>query len=465
MIPIKSKNRISFLIIGFALIIPCNIVYATGIMREMTSMQIVQDMKVGWNLGNTLDAWANGVNGLNSETCWGNPKTTKAMIDAVKAKGFKTIRLPVTWQGHFGGAPNYTIDKAWMDRVEEVVKWALSDEMYVILNTHHDDWVTLTTSSQSSVTEKITKIWSQIADRFKDYSDYLVFETLNEPRLIGTQYEWTGGTTEARKILNAYNLAIVNTIRSSGGNNALRHIMIPTHAATPMAVAQDALVIPNDDTRIIISQHTYWPYNFTMNTGAGATSSWGSATDKEECDEELDRIANKFVKQGVPVVVGEWGAIDKGNNEARATHAQYYANAVRKRGMLPVYWDNGYDGNGGFALLKRSTSTWLYPAIVDGMIKGANDVQVNVNETKLQKASHDFVISSGRVRYFLPQPQYVVFSIFDLQGKNIITIANGLQTIGSHEFRISHTAIPSGNYVFELKTGNQAISKNVTVTK
>jgi len=439
---------------------------AAGIMRSMTSMQIVQDMKVGWNLGNTLDAWANGTTGLNTETCWGNPKTTKAVIDAVKAKGFKTLRLPVTWKDHIGGAPNFTIDKAWMDRVEEIVTWAISNDMYVILNTHHDDWVTLTASSQSSVTEQITKIWGQIAERFKDYSDYLIFETLNEPRLIGTQYEWSGGTEEARKILNAYNLAIVTTIRGTGGNNALRHIMIPTHAATPMAVAQDALVIPNNDSRIIISQHTYWPYNFTMNTGAGATSTWGSATDKKECDDELDRIANKFVSKGIPVVIGEWGAIDKQNNDARAALAQYYANAVRKRGILSVYWDNGYDGSGGFALLKRTTATWLYPAIVDGLIKGVNDVPVSTMvEMKQQYDSPDFVVSGGQVRYFLPAPQQVTLSIVNLHGKKITTITQGLQTRGKHEFSIPFRAIASGNYIFELKTGNQVYAKNIAISK
>ncbi|HEX2957891.1 MAG TPA: glycoside hydrolase family 5 protein, partial [Chitinispirillaceae bacterium] len=374
------------------------------------------------------------------------------------------IRIPVTWKDHIGGAPDYTIDKAWMDRVEEVVKWALSNEMYVILNTHHDEWVTLTTGSQSSVTEELIKIWTQIAERFKNCNDFLVFETLNEPRLYGTQYEWSGGTDEARKVLNAYNKTIVTTIRGTGGNNALRHIMIPTHAATPMAAAQDALVIPNNDSRIIISQHTYWPYNFTMNKSAGATSSWGSATDKKECDDELDRIVNKFVKKGIPVVVGEWGAIDKSNTEARATHAQYYANAVRKRGMLSVYWDNGYEKAEGFALLKRSTCTWLYQTIVDGLIKGVNDVPVNINEMKRQSVSHDYNIVGSRVRYFLPEPQQVAFRIFNLQGKNITTIINGLQAKGFHEFRMPNT-ISSGNYVFELKTGNHIFSKNIAISK
>ncbi len=466
MIRIIFKNRVlNLLFTCVCLGMSSSEINAAGIMRNMTSMQIVADMKVGWNLGNTLDAWAVGVSGLNTETCWGNPKTTKAMIDAIKTKGFKTVRIPVTWKDHFGSSPTYTIDNAWMDRVEEVVNYALSDSMYVILNTHHDEWLTLTSESKDNVTDKITKIWAQIADRFKDYSDYLFFETLNEPRLYGTVYEWIGGTDEARKILNAYNLAIVNTIRKSGGNNALRHIMIPTHGATSMAVAQDALVIPNNDSRVIVSLHTYWPYNFTMNTGAGATSSWGSASDKSACDEELDRIQNKFVKNGIPVIIGEWGSIDKSNTAARAVHAEYYAKAVRKRGMLPVWWDNGYEKSGGFALLSRGSGTWLIPSIVDGLIKSVQDATPVVNETAKNTVSNNLDFSSGTIQYSLAKSANVCLSVYNMQGKNIFNVVNAYQTAGNHESKISVNSISTGNYVLEMKTDKHSFTKNIYIAK
>jgi endoglucanase len=441
--------------------------YAAGTMRTMTSMQIVYDMKAGWNLGNTLDAWASGTTGLNTETCWGNPKTTKAMIDAVSTKGFKTLRLPVTWNAHFGAAPDYTIETAWLDRVEEVVNYALDNGMYVVLNSHHDEWVLLKSASQTEVTDKITKIWAQIAARFKDYSDYLIFETLNEPRLYGESTEWTGGTDEARTILNAYNLAIVNTIRNSGGNNALRHIMIPTHAATSMAVAQDALVIPNNDSRIIISQHTYWPYNFTMNTDAasGATSTWGTASDKSACDVELDRIKAKFVDNGIPVVIGEWGAIDKSNTSDRAVHAEYYANAARKRGMCPVWWDNGYEQTTGFALLKRSTCTWLFPTIADGLIKGVQDATPVTQQTKTNCNRNVLAFSSGFIRYSLPKSSDVSLCVYDMQSRNVLNIVNAWQSAGSHTVKLPVNSIASGNYLLELKSDNSTFTRNIFMAK
>lgn len=438
---------------------------AAGVMREMSSMEIVYDMKIGWNLGNTLDAWADGVSGLNTETCWGNPKTTKEMIDAIKEKGFKTVRVPVTWNGHFSSATPYTIDKAWIDRVEDVVNYVLDNGMYAILNTHHDEWVTLTSSSQSEVTDKITKIWAQIADRFKDYGDYLIFETLNEPRLYGTQYEWTGGTAEARSILNAYNLAIVNTIRKSGGNNAFRHIMIPTHAATAMDIAQNALVIPNNDQRIIVSQHTYWPYNFTMNKADGATSSWGSDKDKADCIAELDRIEDKFVKKGIPVVIGEWGSINKSNTADRAFHAEFYAREVRKRCMLSVWWDNGYEKADGFALLSRKTGTWIFPTIVDGIIKGINDGTLIKQEIRRDANLNNLCFYSGKIYYSMPKSSGVTLSIYNMLGKNVYNMTKFHQTAGTNSIEFSSGNLSSGKYILQLKTNDNSISRNVYISK
>lgn len=438
-------------------------------MREMSSMEIVYDMKVGWNLGNTLDAWIDGLTDLTTETCWGNPYTTKAMIDMVKQKGFKTVRIPVTWERHFGEAPDYTIDEPWMDRVEDVVNYVLHNDMYAILNSHHDEWVVLKASSKDEVTDKLTKIWAQIAERFKDYSDYLIFEVLNEPRLYGELQEWSGGTPEARQILNEYNLAVVNTIRSSGGNNAQRHIMIPTHAATSIDAAQDDLVIPNDDSRIIVSQHTYWPYNFTMNTNNGATDKWGSDSDKEECDLELDRIYDKFCARGIPVVIGEWGSINRSNTEDRAVHAGYYARAARERGMLPVWWDNGYPGPGGdgFALLDREAGEWFFPSIVDSLIQGAGNDTTKAFRQMFHTSEQytKLKIYSGLIGYFLPAASTVSLSIFTMQGKNVFTSKSDVKPAGYHTFSLPTNKVSSGNYIVKLKSERQSVTKNINITK
>src|SRR6187431_1617262 len=335
--------------------------------RGISPMAAVKEMKLGWNLGNTLDAWPGG------ETGWRNPLTTKQMIDTLKAAGFNTVRLPVTWKDHLGPAPDYVIDAAWLARVQEVTSYVLSNGMYAIVNTHHDEWVSLMPDAdQALITDKLSKLWTQIAAGFRDYDDHLVLETLNEPRTTDST-EWTGGTPAARMILNGYNAAAVKAIRETGGNNALRFVMIPTHGANSATQCVNDLVIPNDDPRIIISLHTYYPWGFSGDSAG--TAEFGSAADLAAMNAELDRIANLTVKKGRAAIIGEWGSLDKGNTAARVTHAQAYAAAVRQRGLVPIWWDNNLIGaSAGFGLLNRSMLSWYYPEIKDALATGVASV-------------------------------------------------------------------------------------------
>ena len=139
-----------------------------GFMRDISAVDLVKEIRIGWNLGNTLDA--------PTETAWGNPRTTKAMIDKVKEMGFNAVRVPVTWNTHIGPAPNYTIDQTWLNRVEEVVNYVLDNNMYAILNVHHDDWIIPTYANEAQCKDKLTKLWQQIANHFRDYSDYLILK-------------------------------------------------------------------------------------------------------------------------------------------------------------------------------------------------------------------------------------------------------------------------------------------------
>ncbi len=334
-------------------------------MRDIPSTQIVEEMLIGWNLGNTLDADP-------GETAWGNPLTTQAMISAVHAAGFGTVRIPVTWGHHIGGPPDYPVDAEWMARVEEVANYVLSTGMYAIINTHHDEWVSVMPSANhDEVANQLGVLWTQIATRFRDYGDHLVFETLNEPR-TRDDTEWIGGTPEARAVLNSYNLAAVNAIRATGGNNAIRHIMIPTHAANPSDTTINDLQIPNSDPKIIVSLHTYYPNAFSFGNG---DTSWGDGTDRAEMEAELDRIYNLLPATGRAVVIGEWGSVHQNNTADRARHAETYAQLVTERGMCPIWWDNGAIAQGadGFGLLVRSDSPpgWAFPEIVTGLIAGA----------------------------------------------------------------------------------------------
>ncbi len=356
----------SFVLLAAVLFSSINVSASTAFtdMRNISALDLVKEVRLGWNLGNTLDA--------PTETGWGNPKTTKAMIDKVREMGFNAVRVPVTWDTHIGAAPNYTIDETWFNRVEEVVNYALDDNMYVILNLHHENrWNVPTYANETKSKEQLTKVWEQIANRFKDYGDYLIFETMNEPRVEGSAAEWSGGTSENRQVINRLNLAAVNTIRGTGGNNAKRFIMVPTHAAAAMDATLNDLVIPNNDSRVIVSIHAYSPYFYAMDIKG--TSSWGSSSDKASLSAELDVLYNRYIKNGRAVIIGEFGTIDKNNLSSRVAHAEYYAKEARARGIALFWWDNGYYGPGkgdSWAILNRSALTWYYPDIANALVRG-----------------------------------------------------------------------------------------------
>ena len=341
------------------------------------SQEIVNDMGVGWNLGNSLDCIASWIdNGTPSqyETAWGNPVTTKAMIDTIKAAGFNTVRIPVSWGEHMGASPDYTVNSDWMNRVEEVVNYVLDNDMYAIINVHHDgEWCIPTYANEVSASDKLQKLWIQIANKFKNYDDHLIFEALNEPRLEGTEYEWTGGTPESRDMVNRLNKVALNAIRSTGGNNINRSVMIPTYAASGMSLTINALEIPDDDN-IIVSLHAYTPYTFAMDVSG--TDYWGSYSDIQALNDEFDSYYNTFVAKGIPVVIGEFGSINKNNTTSRSNLAYSIVSAAKKRGMSCIWWDNNsttvWQGE-TFGLLNRSTLTWEFPEIVGALINGYND--------------------------------------------------------------------------------------------
>ncbi|MFP2996612.1 glycoside hydrolase family 5 protein [Spongiivirga sp. MCCC 1A20706] len=337
--------------------------FDNGTMRGLSSMEIVAEMKIGWNLGNSLDAEG------DNETVWGNPVTTKAMIDEVANRGFNILRVPVTWRFHQGTAPNYTIEKDWLDRVEEVVNYGRANNMYVIINVHHDDtWIIPTYNEGDAVKARLSKLWTQVANRFKNYSDYLIFETLNEPRFENSAEEWSGGTAEGRDMVNQYHKTSLDAIRATGGNNSTRKIMISTYAASTLPITMNALVIPNNDVNTIVSLHSYFPFPFTLE---GTDSTWGTDDDKAQLIAEMDRIKAKFVDNGKAVVLGEWSSGNQNNTADRLEHASFYANAAAERGLASVWWDNGNSGvsNDGLAIFNRQTLSWPFGEIADAIVK------------------------------------------------------------------------------------------------
>ncbi len=334
---------------------------------NISSVKLVKLFKVGWNLGNTLDAWGGGSKDpLISETSWNNPVTTKQMIDSVKAAGFNVLRIPVTWQNHFD-ATTFQIDKAWMDRIQTVVNYGIDNKMFVVLNMHHDNWIYPTYDKYPTISTKFKSLWSQIADRFADYNEFLIFEAMNEPRLIGTELEWGGGNTEARSVINMLNADFIKTIRDKGGKNKLRHLMIPSYACGTADRVLSALEIPKDD-KIIISVHSYSPYNFALTMPGGTEFNSANAADIAEINSTIVNIRNYFVSKNIAVVIGEMGSRDKNNLAARVDHAYYFIKTATSAGIPCFWWD---DGISAFGILNRHAVKWEHPLILDAIMRGA----------------------------------------------------------------------------------------------
>lgn len=330
--------------------------------NSMSSAEIVADMKIGWNLGNTLDS--HDTDSTDTEIGWGNPKTTKAMIDTVKAAGFNAIRVPVTWGEHLSA--DNIIEEAWLNRVQEVVDYGMDNGMYVILNVHHDDaiWLHPVYSEQAKVEETLTAIWKQLSERFKDYDHHLVFEGMNEPRMIGSATEWSGGTPEERDVINQLFQSFVDTVRASGGLNVDRTLIVTSHAQSITKEAVSGVVVPDDD-HIAVSIHSYAPWDFC---GTDSTrSDWGSDADRQELDNNFQYLADTFISKGIPVLLDEFGAVNKNNTSIRANYYAYYVQSAKEHGITCFVWDNGLADE--FGLLDRENLTWYAPSIIDTMMQ------------------------------------------------------------------------------------------------
>ena len=345
-----------------------------------TSKQITAEIGTGWILGNSLDATGSG-NSLYSETSWGNPKTTKAMIDAVKAQGFNTVRVPVSWGNHTTG-DNFTIDSQWLARVKEVVDYCIDNDMYVILNIHHDTSTQYYYPSSTYKTQSVKfvkSIWTQVAKYFKNYDQKLIFETLNEPRLVGTGDEWwfpvnnpNSAVLDSINVINTLNQTAVDTIRAAGGKNTDRCIMVPGYDASIDGCTTSTFKLPNDSTpdRLIVSVHAYTPYNFALNAN-------GTAEFKDDMKNEVDylysTIKSHFIDKGIPAIIGETSASNKNNTAERVKWAQYYMGKSAEYGVPCILWDNnafnGSDKGECHGHLNRSTLGWYDKTFVDAVIK------------------------------------------------------------------------------------------------
>ena len=333
-------------------------------------MNITKNMRAGISIGNTLDSTEKNISPKEPtqvfETAWGNPVITQELVDTYIAAGINVIRIPVTWTGHFGEAPECKISDNWMKRVKEVVDYAYNRGVYVILNLHHEDFNYPYYDNKESACEKIEALWRQIAAVFADYDEHLIFEGQNEPRKIGTPYEWNGGDEEGWDVVNATNRVFVDTIRSCGGHTPQRYLMIPGYAAN-CTVGIRHVEVPADD-RIIVSVHAYEPYDFALNTEG--RNDWQH--DTANIDKLMSDLNELFISRNIPVIIGEFGAMSKDNEADRAEWVEYYTRAAKCIGIPCLWWDNGlFEGEGErFGLFDRYTYQCRYPRVLEGFLKG-----------------------------------------------------------------------------------------------
>ncbi|MDO7908064.1 cellulase family glycosylhydrolase [Paenibacillus sp. JX-17] len=327
-----------------------------------TGQAYVDAMQPGWNLGNTLDAVG------ADETAWGNPKVTKEFIQQLAAQGYKSIRIPVTWDSHVGAAPGYTIDPTYLNRVKEVVGWAMDSNLYVMINVHHDSWLWISKmeSQHDQVLARYNAIWTQIAAVFKDKSNKLMFESVNEPRFTD------GGTTDETKqqqMLDELNKSFYKIVRSSGGQNAARPLVLSTLEASPSQTRMDALyktITSFNDSNLIATVHYYgfWPFSVNI---AGYTKF--DADTQKDLTTTFDNVYNTFTAKGIPVILGEYGLLGFDKNTGvieqgeKLKFFEFLAYYLKQKGIAPMLWDNGQHFN-------RTTYKWSDPDLFSVMKAG-----------------------------------------------------------------------------------------------
>jgi len=341
-------------------------------MRNMTTAQIVKDMGLGFNLGNTLEAcgdWINGKSVKDYEIAWGAPVTTKAMIDGIHNNGFNSLRIPVAWSNLM--AADYTINPQLFDRVEEVMNYALDDNMYVIINLHYDNgWVNKFSTDYDGTMKKYKAVWTQISKRFAKYGDHLIFESQNEDGCydnIWNHYDKNAsGKDKAYEILNSVNQVFVDLIRNSGGNNKKRHLLIAGYA-TDVDLTTDSLYkMPRDpQNRLAVSIHYYSPYPFVLmekdaDWGKVRTT-WGTDDDLKQLNNDMNKLKTTFIDKGIPVIIGEYGMYQKNKTpEMIRLWMTSVCKSAYGLGICPMIWDVQADHN----FYNRNTSQFNDPELV-----------------------------------------------------------------------------------------------------
>lgn len=455
-------------------------------MRYITSAELSKELVPGWNVGNSLEA-------IGGETAWGNPKITQQLIDSIKAAGFNSVRIPVGWR-KYSDEKSFTIQASWLDRVEEVVNYVLSAGMYAIINEHWDGgWIIPTYAKQDTVNKELTAMWKQIAVRFRDYDDHLLFAGTNEvmfPNDYGTPKK------EYYTVQNGFNQTFVNAVRSTGGKNFYRYLLVQGFN-TNINFTYSYFTMPKDvdDKRLMIEVHYYDPWEFTIREdnvitqwGKYATDSKKTVTNANEAyaDGQFKKMKTKFIDKGYGVVLGEYGVIARLNLGSAALndeyegyrkyYIQYITNSIFKFGLVPVYWDNGGTGNFGMGIFNRNDGSKAYPEIIKAIMDGVdttnstgmlNDQNYLPNKFSLLQNYPNPFNPETKIDYDISRPGNVSLKLYDTLGREIATLVDEFKQPGNYSFRFSanNLQLASGVYFYKLSAGNYSNVKKMLYLK
>lgn len=355
-------KRIFTIVVSLAIVLSCCVMsgcseQTKGADFSHDAIDFVKNIKAGWNLGNTLEAtgrwgeeWSDSYTVNDVETGWGNPTTTQEMFDKVAQQGFNAVRIPISWYRWTDDENGFKINDKFIARIKEVVGYAYKNRLYTIINMHHDDkdWLNIGADDEewAKIIEKYNAIWTQIANEFKDYDEYLLFEGANE--LVNNGNWW--GSDEDLARVNDLHKNFVNTVRATGGKNEQRYLLLSTLGAQWYEHQWGSLQIPNDDKHCIIDIHWY-------------------SANSSEFDTYMSAINQGLIAKGTPVVFGECGINKSNSDESKAAWGKDYFGTAHKYGIPAFIWDDG----GDFQVLDRKTLEWVSNDQVNAIINSVSD--------------------------------------------------------------------------------------------
>ena len=388
-------------------------------LKNVTSTEFARLLGYGINLGNTMEACDSNNRIPNRdpsvyETMWGNPVTTQEMITGMKNSGFKTLRIPVAWTNAMDfESGDFTINEAYLDRVEEIINYALNEDMYVIINNHWDHgWWSMFGHPDPTWREfafqMFMSMWTQIAERYEHIDHRLIFEPSNEEwgnRFNDrTRFSPTGGVLtedECYKLLTELSQIFVNLIRQTGGNNSNRFLLMKGYNTDVIKTIDDRFKLPNDsaESRLLLSVHYYTPWSYCGDTSG--VGSWGRTAEVEEMNELLGSLT-KFTDMGYGIVLGEWGVLDNEGPD-RLTFFTNFLDNCDLHGFAPILWDTGYDPLHGRLFDRRETHTIVAPDLLELFQNRSKSAREGISVEEIMAAARKSMDETLRIAAERPE--------------------------------------------------------------